>query len=38
MGFASQTRKEEFAATHVSNHMAKASMRAGVRYLWVCSS
>lgn len=33
MGFASQTGNEEFAATHVSKHMTKESVRAGVRFL-----
>lgn len=33
MGFVRQTGKEEFAATEVSIHMTKASVRAGVRYL-----
>jgi len=33
MGFARQTGVEEFAATPVSTHMTKASVRAGVRYL-----
>jgi DNA-binding IclR family transcriptional regulator len=33
MGFVRQTGKEDFAATPVSIHMTKASVRAGVRYL-----
>jgi DNA-binding IclR family transcriptional regulator len=33
MGFVRQTGKEDFAATPVSMHMTKASVRAGVRYL-----
>lgn len=33
MGFALQSGKMEFAATPVSMHMTKASVRAGVRYL-----
>ena len=33
MGFVRQAGKEEFAATPVSIHMTKASVRAGVRFL-----
>lgn len=33
MGFVRQTGNEDFAATPVSVHMTKASVRAGVRYL-----
>jgi DNA-binding IclR family transcriptional regulator len=33
MGFVHQAGKGEFAATPVSIHMTKASVRAGVRYL-----
>jgi DNA-binding IclR family transcriptional regulator len=33
VGFVRQVAKEEFAATLVSKHMTKASVRAGLRFL-----
>lgn len=35
MGFAQQLGRQEFAATSVSRHMTKPSVRAGVRFLFV---